>query len=96
MEPMNDDEVSRALTEWQAPTTPAGLERRILARVRPKRRLLGWLLTGSMRVPVPVALCLGAILLMLALRQPKPVVSDLSDFEQVKKFKPRIVRTVDE
>ena len=93
MEPMNDDELNRALREWQAPSAPAGLERRILARTRSKPTLLRWVMTGSMRVPVPVVLCLVAILLVLTFRQPKPPVSDLSDFQQVKEFKPRVVRT---
>ncbi len=48
---MDDRELNRLLREWKAPDAPPHL--------RPRRApgsWLGWLVTGSIRVPVPVAL----------------------------------------
>lgn len=94
MEPMNDDELRNLLRKWEAPPAPPGLERRILRRIRPRWEWLKWLFTGSVRIPVPVGLCVLCVLVLLALRTVKEPVSDLSDFQQVKEFRPRVVRTV--
>lgn len=48
---MEDRELDRLLREWKAPDAPMHLRPR---RTRGAR--LGWLITGSIRVPVPVAL----------------------------------------
>jgi quercetin dioxygenase-like cupin family protein len=56
---MDDQELNRLLREWRAPDAPPGL--------RPRRAHgsgLRWLVTGTIRVPVPVAL---AALLLVAL-----------------------------
>lgn len=48
---MDDRELNRLLSEWKAPDAPPHL--------RPRRAhgsWLGWLVTGAIRVPVPVAL----------------------------------------
>jgi hypothetical protein len=58
MEPLNDDELKHALRQWKAPDAPASLERRVLGQ-EPWWR---WLLTGSVRVPVPALLAFAAIL----------------------------------
>jgi quercetin dioxygenase-like cupin family protein len=53
---MEDKELDRLLREWKAPNAPMHL------RPRPTRSgWLAWLITGSIRVPVPVAL--GAMVL---------------------------------
>ena len=90
MEPMNDDDLRGLLRQWEAPSAPAGLDRKILRRARPRWQ---WLLTGSIPIPVPVGICVVCLLLFFMLRTTKPPVSDLSDFQQVKEFKPRVVRT---
>jgi quercetin dioxygenase-like cupin family protein len=48
---MDDRELNRLLGEWKAPDAPPHLRPR-----RPRQSWLGWLVTGSVRVPVPVAL----------------------------------------
>ena len=56
---MDDPELNRLLREWTAPGAPPGL------RPRPARRpLWPWLVAGTIRVPVPVALV--AVLLAAA------------------------------
>jgi hypothetical protein len=47
--PLNDDELKQALRQWQAPNAPASLERRVL----PQDPWWRWLLTGTVRIPVP-------------------------------------------
>lgn len=96
MEPLNDDELKHALRQWQAPATPASLEQRVLAP-EPWWR---WLLTGSVRVPVPVGIALLAILGTLVYwagtRRIGPATSarsaTLADFQPVEKLELRIVR----
>ena len=98
MEPMNDDELRSTLRQWQAPAAPRGLEQKILARARPQPALVRWvrwLVTGTVRVPVPVGLCLLFVLVFWAVRDSRPAAStNLSEFQQVKEFKPRVVRTI--
>jgi quercetin dioxygenase-like cupin family protein len=48
---MDDSELNRLLREWTAPDAPPHLRPR-----RAHRSWLGWLVTGAIRVPVPVAL----------------------------------------
>lgn len=94
MEPLNDNELNRLLKSWQAPAAPPDLERRIFGGHSPWR----WLMTGSIRVPIPVfALLLVAIALAWMLprtRAPQiasPPELKLSDFQPVAEMKPRIV-----
>ncbi len=49
---MNDDELKRTLQQWKAPDAPASLERKVLGQA-PAASWWQWLLTGSVRVPVP-------------------------------------------
>jgi quercetin dioxygenase-like cupin family protein len=56
---MDDRELNRLLREWKAPDAPPHLGPR-----RAHRPWLGWLVTGAIRVPVPVAL--AALLLAAA------------------------------
>ena len=99
MEPLNDDELKQALQQWKAPDAPASLERRVLPRapffVRPSWR---WLLSGSVRIPVPALI--AAVVIVVAIyasrgEKPnevpaKPTVS-LSDFQPVPQLKPVVV-----
>jgi len=54
---MDDRELNRLLREWRAPDAPPDLRPR---RAHPSR--LRWLITGGIRVPVPVAI--AALLLV--------------------------------
>ena len=45
---MNDDELKQALQQWKAPDAPESLQRRVL-----REPWWRWLLTGSVRIPVP-------------------------------------------
>jgi hypothetical protein len=58
MEP-NDPQLRDLLHEWQSPQVPAGLEQRVLSSRG------GWrfLVSGYIRVPVPLA-CAAAVLMM--------------------------------
>jgi hypothetical protein len=102
MEPFDDRELKRLLQEWEAPGAPPELERRVL---RPRRGWWQWLMTGSIRIPVPA--CLGAIALLAILwgysgrpapsPPPSPPVRpelSLADFKPVVHIEPRIVGSV--
>lgn len=87
---MTDDELRSMLRSWQAPRAPESLRRRLFP-ARPFS--LGWLLTGELRIPVPVALAAMCLLLAgayVSLRRPQ---ASLSDFDHVTSLRPRIVRT---
>jgi len=91
---MNDEELRSMLRTWQTPPAPETLRARVFRRRWPSFR---WLLSGEIRVPVPVALaalCLLIFVAYRAVRTPEP--ASLSDFQQVQQFEPRIVRTVNE
>jgi hypothetical protein len=100
MDPLNDDELTELLHRWRAPAAPLGLEEKVFpaAQRMPWRR---WLLSGSIRVPVPVALVafvvlLSAIVFSLSARYPvlRPAAAvTLSDFQPVKQLQPRIIRS---
>ena len=60
---MNDDELRSALRHWKAPDAPASLERRVLGQ--PWWR---WLLTGSVRVPVPALIAVAMFLVVYAVQ----------------------------
>jgi hypothetical protein len=99
MEPLNEDELKDLLRRWDAPSAPDTVERRIFGEPvsQPWYR---WLLSGSIRLPVPVV----ALLLLLLVsgwavvnsrRDGKPAAQELqfSDFEPVKELKPRVLRS---
>lgn len=90
---MTDDELKSLLQTWQAPPAPESLRARVFHRRRPAWR---WLLSGQIRVPVPVALMVICLLAFIAWRAVRPPASSLSDFQQVQQFQPRIVRTIHE
>jgi hypothetical protein len=94
--PLNDEELKRVLQQWKAPDAPASLERRVLGE--PWWR---WLLTGSVRVPVPVGMALlaalGTALYFMTPRETNPRIVKgaltLADFQPVETWEPKIVRT---
>ena len=98
MEPMDDKELGQLLRRWKAPETPSSLTRRVLP---PKTSGWRWLITGSIRIPVPlgVAAILILVVWMLLDRKPAPEpiaqpVSDsstLADFQPVRQLEPRIL-----
>ncbi len=95
MEPLNDDELKQALQQWRAPNAPASLERRVL----PREPWWRWLLTGSVRIPVPAAIAVAVLLAAVyvvrnrdaSVPPAKPTVS-LSDFQPVETVDVKIVR----
>ena len=98
MEPLDDEELSELLRQWTAPPAPATLGPRIGFQRVPWWR---WLLTGTVRIPVPVGLA-AVVLVALwfysaastreTVPQPAPPVS-LADFRPVEQLEPRIVGT---
>jgi hypothetical protein len=89
--PQDDDALLRGLLqEWKAPETPASLEQRVLGSLGPaapsapreRQREPWWrfLVNGYIRVPVPVACALVALLTFAAWRvadqPPGPCVSE--------------------
>jgi hypothetical protein len=100
MTPLNDDELTTLLRQWDAPATPPDLHARVFRR----RAWWHWLLTGSFRVPVPVAAALLLLIAVWAYRQvppdpppasvtSEPVVS-LADFRPVERVEALIVGDV--
>jgi quercetin dioxygenase-like cupin family protein len=61
---MNDQELNRLLREWTAPDAPPDLR-----PPRTRASLLRWLVTGTIRVPAPVALALLLIALSIPATQ---------------------------
>jgi hypothetical protein len=101
MEPLNDNELRNLLRQWEAPAAPPYLEDRIFG-VSAKQPWYRWLLTGTIRLPVPafVLLLLGLPVFMYLMdrdRQAPPALADevsLSDFQPVSELKPRIIRRI--
>jgi hypothetical protein len=93
MEPLNDEELNRLLSRWEAPQKPASLKRRIFVRRLP---LWSRLWTTSLRVPLPVA---AAIVLLFVLgfhylhssepaETPGAVPTSLAGFQPVRQLDP--------
>ena len=96
MNPIDDQELSRLLRQWEAPVAPPGLKHRVFQRSAPWWR---WLLAGTIRVPVPLGAAALALLALWAytnvstfapVTRPEPSVS-LADFRPVDQVEPRIV-----
>jgi hypothetical protein len=104
MEPANDPKLSELLREWQVPEAPASLDRRVLdlcGRPDSARKRWLFLLTGSVRIPVPVGLAIAAALVAmtgaLALRRPvepvqAPMPVNLVEFRPVQDVNVRVIR----
>lgn len=93
---MTDDELRSMLRTWEAPPAPKTLEARVFARHPESFSWIRWLLSGQIRVPVPLALALAVVLAFVLYRAVRPPVASLSEFEQVRQLQPRIVRTIHE
>jgi hypothetical protein len=96
MESRDDDrELSTLLQTWQAPEPPPTLRQRVIRERRPRWH---WLLTGSIRIPVPIAVAAALLVVWVFTREPRavpdppggPTVS-LADFEPVPEIDLRIV-----
>ena len=75
MEPLNDNELRDLLQKWEAPAVPSHLERRIFGKPR-HHAGFRWLLSGSIRIPVPVfvllLVCSALIYILPRERQAAP------------------------
>jgi len=96
MEPLDDKELSQLLQRWESPGAPPELRKKLPVR-RPS--LWQWLLTGSIRIPVPVGLAavvLLALWLLAGKAPPSPVAQppasiNLADFQPVLELEPQVV-----
>jgi hypothetical protein len=87
MEPLNDDELNKLLDRWEAPARPHSLRLKVFAS---KPSLWRRLWTGSLRVPIPVAV--GAALLIVLWLQyssaSRSAPVSLAGFEPVRRLDP--------
>jgi hypothetical protein len=100
MEPLNDHELHELLGQWQAPPAPARLDARVLGSDS-RSGWWHWLVSGSIRIPVPVGIVVVMILVFSVywgvtarrtVERPARTVT-LADFQPVKELQPRIVRS---
>jgi hypothetical protein len=100
MQSMNDDDLKILLRKWEAPSMPPAVEKKILAgAASPAGAFLRWLMTGSIRVPAPLAVALVLVFMFLgvyAYRSGRTTQTSLAEFQPVKDFNPRIIRSVHE
>ncbi len=101
MEPNDDPQLRNVLREWRVENAPASLDGRV-ERVLGRRQ--SWwrsLMSGSVRVPVPVLAAFAAIFLAMfgALMRPQPAPAtpvasgiNLADFRPVQNAEVRIIR----
>ena len=97
MEDNDDLKLGALLQEWQLPGAPKSLDERVLAVRRPWWRFL---LTGSVRIPVPAGLALAAALLIMAgaLWRQKPATAPIAssvslvDFQPASDLNVRVIR----
>ena len=81
MEPLNDDELQQLIPSWKAPGTPDGVQARVFG---PRRSRWAWLMTGVVRVPVPVcAAVVLALLWLVSARVSSTVPAGSSDRQTV-------------
>lgn len=94
MEPLDDGELDKLLAEWRAPAAPGTLAERL----RRARRVAWWrwLLTGTVRVPIPLALVAFVALataLMMAIGHGAKNRAAGGEFRPVKQVQIRIIRS---
>jgi hypothetical protein len=100
MEPLDEKELNQLLRRWDAPNAPPGLRDRVL----PRRSGWRWVLTGSIRIPVPLgiaAVVILAIWIFSSRMAPRPVEQPagsptLADFQPVPWLEPKIVGKTNE
>jgi hypothetical protein len=98
MEPLDDNELNKLLRQWEAPAAPPSLKQRVFPNKTTS--LWSWLLNGSVRVPVPVALA-AALLIGLWIYHSRPAdppraagqpaTVSLTDFRPVHQLEPVLV-----
>ena len=95
MEPLNDDELNRLLSRWEAPQKPASLKGRIFVR---KQSIWRRLWTTSLRVPLPVAASIALLVVLWfhyfrpaqSPETPGPVPTSLAGFQPVRQLNPMV------
>ena len=98
MDSGEDPQLSRLLREWQAPEAPAGLKPPLVA---PRNAWWQFLISGEIRVPVPLGLAVLAALIVLSViagRTLAPAPSpafNLKDFQPVQNMRVRVIRSED-
>jgi len=102
MEPTDDLRLSELLREWRVPNAPSSLDRRVLVARGAGASKSWWrfLLTGSVRIPVPVGLGIAVLVVTMAgalvlRREPAaPATSSVSlvEFRPVKDVNVRVIR----
>jgi hypothetical protein len=102
MEPTDDPKLRGLLREWKVENAPRSLDERVLGARQPWWTMM---LRGSVRVPVPVALCLAVLLVAMGAAlvrsrtpsvPPSSAVSsaiNLADFHAVRDVQVRIMRS---
>jgi len=109
MEPLDENELNQLLRQWEAPAAPPALTHRVFPHAERKRdsaqhkestSLWSWLLKGTVRIPVPVALA-AALLIGLWIYHSRPAESPragaepatvrLTDFKPVRQLEPVLV-----
>ncbi len=101
MEHGDDRELRELLRVWSVPDAPPSLDRKVLAGHSGREAWWRFLLTGSIRIPVPVGLAFAAVLLVLLgglVRQrtapaPAPAAVSLVDFRPVNDLNVRVIRS---
>lgn len=89
MEPLNDVELNKLLREWKAPDAPSSF--RPLSSPKP---LWKWLLTGTIRIPVPLSAAVALILLVLTVQVLRPRTPPPgTQFQPVRDVSPRLIRS---
>jgi hypothetical protein len=101
MEPDHDPQLHQLLREWQVPDAPSSLDRRVLGC---RRSWWRFLLTGHIRVPVPLGLAVVAALIAMAvflardrgrpvLVAPASARFNLRNFQPVEDVQVRVIRS---
>src|SRR6478672_4958135 len=96
MEPLDENELNQLLRKWEAPSAPPSLKQRVL---RPQKSRLSWLLRGSIRIPVPAAIAVAALIALWIHyshpanppRASEPGSVSLADFRPVHQLEPVLV-----
>jgi hypothetical protein len=97
MEDDDDPKLRALLREWRAPGAPRSLDERVLGVRKPRWTFL---LTGSIRVPVPLGLAIAVVLLVMGVAlfkqrpEARPTASSVSlaDFRPVREMNVRVIR----
>ena len=98
MEPLSEKELNHLLEQWKAPNAPLNL------KMPGRQTWWRWLLTGSIRIPVPagVAILISFLLWVYLRESPKPAAQpaakpvSLADFRPVKQLQPRLIGRANE